>query len=300
MGTYSLLLILPFSLWMNGENTWCPTVSKSRISALTSEEWHWTRRDTSGLPVAMRDCFVLTRIPGAYRQYKEEFVLPEEVRNHYGMSFIFIDRAGNVWVETWAGCSVWEAATGKIKNFSNYDEAGKLVYGPFGNFVQDQNGRIWYAAKRLLYFDSVQQAQPHYVDAGKFENKNIQYVNCREDQTLWGLGGRGMEHYDPVTGKTDFFSFEYGDRDFITAMLPTSKEGQLVLLDRGWLTFFDPDQLYRNEHLPRSYLTSFKVFDEPLVSDSILYHLKKVDLSYQENFFTFEFSAVDYHLPGAG
>ncbi|MGH7454452.1 MAG: ATP-binding protein, partial [bacterium] len=60
---------------------------------------------------------------------------------------------------------------------------------------------------------------------------------------------------------------------------------------------FYPDSIKDNPHIPPVVITSFKVFDKSLPLKRALFSLEEIELSYRQNFFSFEFVALDYTVP---
>ncbi len=57
-------------------------------------------------------------------------------------------------------------------------------------------------------------------------------------------------------------------------------------------------EIHDNPNIPPVYLTSFSIFDRPAKIASSVSTLQRVHLSYDQNFFSFEFVALDYSSPG--
>ncbi len=252
--------------------------------------WIWVSSRYEGV-------FRLNPQSGEVQQLKSELEIPEEPRNYYGMKALMKDRHGNIWMETWVGFSIWEAATGEIRNFALYKAPGKLNYGALGNFFEDASGRVWIAAQSLLYMDSISQEAPTRLNH-QWRNDIIHQVILQPNGRLWLFGDLGLEAYDPTTESTRFFNNEYFAPFQANAIQPISNN-RILIMDRPFFSFFYPDQLYANEEEAVPYLTAFKIFDDPLTTDSVLYDLERINLSYKQNFFTLEFSAIQFNMPGS-
>lgn len=64
----------------------------------------------------------------------------------------------------------------------------------------------------------------------------------------------------------------------------------------GFNSFY-PEKIKDNKDIPPVYITSFKVFDKVLKLPKALTSMKKLSLSYSQNFFSFEFVALNYTAP---
>jgi serine phosphatase RsbU (regulator of sigma subunit) len=65
----------------------------------------------------------------------------------------------------------------------------------------------------------------------------------------------------------------------------------------GFNAFF-PEKIIDNPNIPTVRLTSYKRFGEEVVLDSLIYDKKYLELSWRQNFFSFDFVALDYQMPG--
>ena len=63
------------------------------------------------------------------------------------------------------------------------------------------------------------------------------------------------------------------------------------------LNIFHPDSVRDHDTPPIVRLTNFKVFDKPIDLPDAIWNLSQVELSYQQDFLSFEFVALDYSSP---
>jgi signal transduction histidine kinase len=66
----------------------------------------------------------------------------------------------------------------------------------------------------------------------------------------------------------------------------------------GFITFH-PDSLNKNPYPPRVVLTAFSIFDEPFMSRQPIWSVAAMRLSYDQDFFSFRFAALDYTDPSS-
>jgi len=74
-------------------------------------------------------------------------------------------------------------------------------------------------------------------------------------------------------------------------------QGGQMTTERGFFRFHPDSILGPNSNLPPVVLTSFKVKNNAFPLDSNITHKKDITLSHKQNFFSFEFSALDYRGP---
>ena len=66
---------------------------------------------------------------------------------------------------------------------------------------------------------------------------------------------------------------------------------------RHEILIIDPKSFQLNTEIPKPYLTSFTVFDKEIKTEKALYYTDSVYLDYNQNFFSFTFSAIANHFP---
>ena len=251
--------------------------------------WLWVTSRYEGV-------FRMNLQTGEVQHYKEEIATTKGMVNSYVTRELFKDKEGNIWISNWTGFCRWNAKTDKFKNFTLYDQEGNINYGNAGGFDQDRYGRIWIAADDLYYFDPDDMEQLKKVDPKLFKNTKLSKVRSHDNGTLWLLGDKGLESFNPDDQSTVFFNFNYFKNNFLTSLKKLTS-GQMVLLDQARITFFNPDALFKHKSLPKPYITTFKIFDELFQMDSVLFDSKTIQLNHKENFFTIEFSAIDFVMP---
>ncbi|HEX6223911.1 MAG TPA: triple tyrosine motif-containing protein, partial [Chryseolinea sp.] len=79
--------------------------------------------------------------------------------------------------------------------------------------------------------------------------------------------------------------------------------GELLFGGTNGFNMFNPKTMVDNKHVPQVYITDFKVFNKPvpigeneILAQNILL-TKEISLSYSQNIFSFEFTALNYRQP---
>lgn len=76
-----------------------------------------------------------------------------------------------------------------------------------------------------------------------------------------------------------------------------NSKGQMYFGGIGGLNFFDPGQVRDNPFPPAVVITRFKKFDKVPTLPRSLQDIQTIELSYRDNFFSFEFAALDFTMP---
>ncbi|MCI0692226.1 ATP-binding protein, partial [candidate division KSB1 bacterium] len=113
---------------------------------------------------------------------------------------------------------------------------------------------------------------------------------------LWMQNQKGISKFD--THHEIFINYA-GSRGLPSDMPNTNgyhknRKGEIFFGGMGGMIHFHPDSILSNPHVPPVVLTDFKILNEPAVLDSSITVKKLIDLAHDQNFFSFEFAALDY------
>ena len=170
---------------------------------------------------------------------------------------------------------------------------------------EDNNSILWAASNRgLSRFDhEKQQFEIVYDTTGTFDD-GIYQVFGDDKGDLWlSHFTKGLIRYQP--GKQSIKIFDNKDGlpfdNFVPRYWYQSADGRIFIT--GWLgegsgfCYFHPDSITDNKKIPRIVITGFDLGDNPIALDSNISSIKHITLKYNQNFFSFEFAALDYTNP---
>ncbi|NVO04337.1 MAG: histidine kinase, partial [Bacteroidetes bacterium] len=129
-------------------------------------------------------------------------------------------------------------------------------------------------------------------------SNNIVY-NIFEDKSgnLWVSTNFGLSQFNPKT--ETFVNFDVKDgiqsHEFNSGAAAISKDGRMYFGGMNGFNSFYPQEVKRNEKKPPIVITTFKILnvDQELeINDG-----DTINLTYNDNFFSFEFSALDFSNP---
>ncbi|MFQ5584898.1 MAG: protein kinase, partial [Calditrichia bacterium] len=109
----------------------------------------------------------------------------------------------------------------------------------------------------------------------------------------------GLSRFIPKTESfTNFYSSNgLPSNEFNSGGILLSRNGEIYLGTTNGLCFFHPDSIKQNNHVPEIVFTSFKIFEQEIRLDSALSEIKTIELSFKDQFFSFEFAALDFVDP---
>lgn len=240
-------------------------------------------------------------------------VVPDSVLSRDKILDIYEDSRLNIWVITLNnGVYVLppgDRKTVRWKRFreEQYDHRGQKPARP--RYVcEDTNGRIWFLSLQGLYiFDPERDIIIRHEHFGRvFPNRIYQFIPDREGY-LWLVCDIGLLRYNPADTSNHPPKL-YNSKDGMPydevhhAPLFTDRKGFIYAASwggsgRGFFRF-DPSQLKPdNTNIPPIVITDFKVRNKPFLMDSSVTYIHQIHLKHNENFFSFEFSALDYFDP---
>jgi two-component system, sensor histidine kinase ChiS len=169
------------------------------------------------------------------------------------------------------------------------------------SIYRDSKGIIWLGTYGggLNRFDTVNESFRYYTVKDGLPNDVVYGILPDNSGNLWLSTNKGISRFNPE--KEIFRNYDAKDglqgNEFNQGSYFASNSGELFFGGVYGFNAFNPDEIKDNEYIPPVYLTSFKVFDEVLPLTSSLAITKKIELSYFQNFFSFEFVALNYTSP---
>ncbi len=208
----------------------------------------------------------LLRQPEAYRgtgtffEYKHNPSDPTSLSNSHVWS-VYADDFGEVWVGTNHGLNRYVPEDDCFERYlEDLESSESFIY----DMIRDKNGYLWLTTERgLIGFDP---SKREHEPASSSE----------------------IKHY---LAFEDIFPYRfYQDNEGVIYV--GSKPGS----GNGYFSF-SPDDITTNEFIPPIVLTSFKIRNELHETDSSITVKQHLKLKHNQNFFSFEFAALDYTNP---
>ncbi len=152
----------------------------------------------------------------------------------------------------------------KANSFSSFNEEDGLPNDVVYAALPDKNGNLWLST-----------------------NKGISCFNPKE---------KSFRNYDIRDGLQS--------NEFNTSASFLSKSGEMFFGGIKGINYFYPDKIIDNPYKPNVVITGMRLFNRsishkshPEILDSLITSKKEINLSYLENVFSFNFSALDYSSP---
>src|SRR5829696_791623 len=224
------------------------------------------------------------------------------------VSAIFEDDHGIVWIGTGAGGAAaanglikYDRSTGGRERFSySLDDTTSLPSNAVQSIAQDHNGVIWIGtAAGLCRFNEITRKFTSFSEKNGLPNVVVSQLVVDDKDRIWMSTNKGISmlnesrtritNYDPADGLQGW--------EFSKGTALKTHDGYLCYGGKNGFNLFHPDSLRINNFKPPVILKRIMIFDEPLKMDSSYADLKTLKLSYKQNFFSFEFAALNYNHP---
>lgn len=214
----------------------------------------------------------------------------------------FQDSKGRIWYGTEGGFGYFDETTQSFKNFKPQEQYktddSAIEITQVSAITEDHQGRIWLGSARqgIGYFEYQSDSMIFIktLAKGDFKEEGIHQLIADKQGAIWASTYNGLLKINPTTLATERFGAEYG---ISGSMDLAVGNGQMIAARGKQLIQFNPSEIKADKTPPIVYLKSLQIFDKPFIADVSINALDKVELSYRENFFSFEFGAINYFNP---
>ena len=245
---------------------------------------------------------------GTFVHYKHDETNPQSISDNT-VSSIYEDSQGVLWITTFGGgLNMFDREKETFVRFQHTaDDPGSLSLNDVRSVYESRAGTLWVGTfgGGLNKYDRETGSFTHYRRKEGLPHGVVNGILEDIQGFLWLSTNGGLAKFDP---QTETFR-NYDVRDGLQSNLfnlgayHQSRSGELFFGGIAGLNVFDPLTLKDNPHQPPVYITDFRIFDRPVgigrgnspLRQSIL-DTRALVLSHKDNFFSFEFAALNYTL----
>ncbi len=211
--------------------------------------------------------------------------------------------AGSLWVGTYGGgLDHFDPGTRTFTHHRfNPQNPTSLSHDAISAIHRDRVDNLWVGTYGggLNRFDRETGTFTRFTEANSPMTNAILGLLEDERGRLWLSTNRGLTRFDPTAGH--WTSYDIGDGlqdvEFNPGAFDLSPEGEMFFGgNRGFNAFF-PERFTDNAFVPPVVLTSFKVFEQEISGDRASSYAEEIELSFEDNFFSFEFAALSFRRP---
>ncbi len=174
------------------------------------------------------------------------------------------------------------------------NDSSNITNSFFTTAVKDSVGNIWIGTTTgIIKIDGSTQVTTRFGIRNGLNDDAIAGLLFDNSGQLWVSTAKGIS---VLNSKTNHFH-NYELESYNRRAAFKDSNGHFYFGSLNGVTHFTPENIITNRNVPPIVLTSFKLFNQELTTDQPLSKLKQLTLDHQDNFFSFEFSALDYSKP---
>jgi ligand-binding sensor domain-containing protein/signal transduction histidine kinase len=216
---------------------------------------------------------------------------------------IFEDSYGDLWIGTnHQGLDRFNRKAEKFIHYRHdiYDNT-TLSQNRILCINEDLSGILWIgtADGGVNQFNRETDTFVSYSKKDGFLSDRINGILEDNSRNLWMSTERGLIKFNPKTGEFRNYDMQDGIQTlkYKNGAYCKTQKGEIVFGGENGITIFYPDRIIDNIFPPSIVITSFKVFNQERKLEKSIFIAEKIDLSYKDNFISFEFAALDYSVP---
>jgi ligand-binding sensor domain-containing protein len=232
---------------------------------------------------------------------------PNNTNSLSGNTVIYLleDHLGKIWIATRQdGLDMFDPETETFTHYKFEGKPGDLSDNAVFDLFEDSKTRLWVGTNGggLNLFDHETKTFKVYRQSDGLPNDVIMGLLEDDHHNLWISTNKGLSKFnaDSVT----FKNYDEGDglqgNQFNRWSFKRLATGELLFGGVNGFNLFDPNKIRDNAYKPPVYITDFKLFNkavnigkDEILKSNILF-TKEIDMPYSQNFFSFEFTALNY------
>ncbi|MBL6964361.1 MAG: histidine kinase [Bacteroidetes bacterium] len=235
---------------------------------------------------------------GQFKRYLHDPTDPHSLSNNTIFS-IYEDKSGCIWFCTYDGLNSYNP---KQDNFNAIQyKAGQkgLSTKSVFSIYEDQDGIKWIATMGggLNKFNPETGEFKVFTEDEGLPNNIVYRIFEDHFENLWMSTNRGISRFNKKTEVFVNFDIEDGIQsyEFNHNAACMNSEGVMYFGGMNGFNRFKPSNINKNDNIPPIVISSFRIFHEKQARE--INDGDTIVLTYHQNFFSFEFSALEYSNP---
>ena len=232
----------------------------------------------------------------------------------YSLHYVFVDRLGNCFGGTW-GRGLYQLERFKIivgHYLHDPNDQNSISNNHINTMFEDKYNRLWIGtATGLNMLNRETHKFTSFLIKDGLASDNILSILGDDHGNLWLATPKGITRFtlnktDPV-GQSQIKNYAISEHITLYATGVCYKDNDGIMYfggKNGFISFY-PDRIKENTQIPPIVITDFKLFNQPVKPDTtglapLVKDISETDeivLSHDQNFFSFEFAALDYSDP---
>ena len=237
----------------------------------------------------------------SFKRYQNNPGDPHSISGNH-IRFVYEDGRGALWVGTFGGLSLYVRNKDQFISFKHSPSNPlSLSNDRVLCALEDKARRFWVGTYGggLDLLDRQEFIFEHFTVEDGLPNDAIYGILEDKGGNFWISTNKGLSKFNPETRV--FKNYDVNDglqsNEFNGNAFHKAENGEMFFGGINGLTAFYPENIQDNAHIPPIVLTAFKKYDKDVILDEDLSIVKQLDLSYKDDFFSFEFAALDFTNP---
>ncbi len=234
--------------------------------------------------------------------------LIEEDSNAKIVSKILVDRKQQVWVGTLKGLVRYDPAAESYERYVyRTDDPYSLSDNNVSAIHEDGMGALWVGTRNgLNKYNPENDSFDRYGPNEGLENDWVWSLLSDSGNRLWVGSGNGLARFGPNSKSFRVYDVHDGLLSGQFEMgACVGRDGRLIFSSNDGLIAFYPEEIKERKQEPNTVVTDLLVYNKPVrhgEGERLKYEIGsmeslKLELSYKDDVFSFDFAALDYAAP---
>ena len=236
---------------------------------------------------------------GSVKQYVNEPGNPNSLTQDE-VFHIMQDKSGRIWMATFSGVNIYNRDYDHFVKFQADPLNGKgLTTDRILSVFEDSRENIWFATMGagLVRIDAPSGRLTTLTVKDGLVNNTVYNLVEDRNANLWATTNQGVSKISLET--MNIWNYDIRDgiqgHEFNLGAAVILSNGEIMLGGMNGLNIFNPSNLVENFDEPELFITRFSVYNQK--RKDVVKNFDVIELSYWDNYFSFEFSALDYTNP---
>lgn len=239
--------------------------------------------------------------------------------SHEVVRALYQDSRGDIWVGTYQGLNklIIPPESGSVK-FKRYyhdpNDPNSISHNSVISIYEDASGSLWFGTlggglnklgrefSNHLNQDLAREKFVRFSEPDGLPNALVHAIQGDEQGNLWLSTNRGLSRFNERLPRgSQFRNYDVSDglqsNEFNAGASWKSPTGELFFGGINGFNSFFPEDVKDNPNIAPVVLTAFRVFNQEKKLRRRGKEYQPLKLSYRENFFAFEFAALDFTAP---
>ena len=218
---------------------------------------------------------------------------------------LFLDQQGVLWIGTDNGMDKFDESSGEFHHFKHVlDDTRSLSNNAVYCILEDEGGDLWIGTGGggLNKYDRKTGLFTSFTKRDGLPNDVVYAIVAGQDGAFWLSTNLGLSRFDLKTESFTNYTVHDGlqSNEFNGGAFFGADDGEIFFGGLNGYNSFYPSDVVDNPHTPEIVITDLQILNESVIpgegsplSESII-TAKQIDLNYNDDVISFEFSALEY------